>query len=99
VHFCTKSAAKLTPAEAEMATSPQPDKRDSSGRQTSTEGWYRMAGAGFEFIVAVMLFGGIGGALDRWLQTSPWLLIAGAGLGFFTGLYILLKMASGMFKD
>jgi ATP synthase protein I len=82
-----------------MATSPQPDKPRSSRAESSTEGWYKMAGAGFEFIVAVLLFGGIGWALDRWLGTSPWLLIAGAGLGFFAGLYILMKMARGMFKD
>jgi F0F1-type ATP synthase assembly protein I len=81
-----------------MATSPQP-KGPRSRTETSTEGWYRMAGAGFEFIVAVMLFGGIGWGLDRWLGSSPWLLIVGAGFGFFTGLYILMKMAGRMFKD
>ncbi len=58
-----------------------------------------MTGAGFEFIVAVMLFAGIGWLLDRWLETLPWLTVAGAGLGFIIGMYTLLKMARRMFKD
>lgn len=74
---------------------PKPD----SGSSRSTEGWYQMAGAGFEFIVAVLLFGAIGYGLDRWLETSPWCMIVGFGLGFAAGLSILMKMARRTFHD
>lgn len=58
-----------------------------------------MAGAGFEFIVAVMLFAGVGWWLDGRFDTLPWLTVAGTGLGFVLGMYILLKLAKGMFKQ
>lgn len=61
--------------------------------------WGRMAGVGFEFAVAVLLFGGIGWWLDQRLGTRPWLLITGSGLGFVTGLWLLLKAASRTFHD
>lgn len=61
--------------------------------------WYRMAGVGLEFAVAIALFGGIGWLLDRWLQTAPWLLIVGVFLGFAAGLGIVIKLAKQMFHD
>ena len=83
--------------------SDSPRRSDKPGRSTresgSTQGWYQMAGAGFEFIVAVALFGGIGYGLDRWLGTEPWLLVVGFGLGFATGLFLLVKMARRTFHD
>ncbi len=50
-------------------------------------GWHRMTGVGIEFIVAVGLMGGIGYGLDRWLDTSPWLMLVGGVIGFAVGLY------------
>lgn len=82
-----------------MDESSQPEKRPDRRADADTQGWYRMAGAGFEFIVAVMLFAGIGWLLDGWLKTLPWLTVAGAGLGFAVGLYMLVRMAGRMFKD
>lgn len=84
-----------------MSDSPrdQHDRAPLSQADQSTEGWSRMAGAGFEFIVAVLLFGAIGYGLDRWLGSSPWLLLIGFGLGFAAGLGILLKMARRTFRD
>lgn len=64
-----------------------------------TGSWYRMSGVGFEFVVAIALFGGIGWLLDRWLQTAPWLLIAGVFVGFAAGLGIVVKLAKQMFHD
>lgn len=61
--------------------------------------WYRMTGVGIEFVVAVALFTAIGYFADRWLGTSPWLLIAGAGLGFAIGLRAMIKMAMKSFKQ
>ncbi|MCC6579611.1 MAG: AtpZ/AtpI family protein [Phycisphaeraceae bacterium] len=77
---------------------PTPDyKRPSS--DSGMGSWYSMAGAGVEFVVAVLMFAGVGWLLDRWLATAPWLLIAGVAVGFGTGLYILLRMAQRTFRD
>lgn len=65
----------------------------------SNASWSRMAGIGFEFIAAVLLFGGIGWWLDGVLESSPWLLIGGCGLGFGIGLWLMIKAASRMFHD
>ncbi len=71
----------------------------SSGRSEQGElaGWYRMAGVGTEFIAAVAVFGGVGYGLDRWLGTSPWLLLSGCGLGFAVGLWLMYRAASKTF--
>jgi F0F1-type ATP synthase assembly protein I len=65
----------------------------------SLAGWYRMAGAGIEFVVAVGLFAGLGYLADRWLKTSPWLILLGAGLGFAVGLRAMIKMAMRSFRE
>ena len=60
--------------------------------------WYRMAGVGIEFIVAVALFAGIGYAIDRWRGSSPWGVLIGAGLGFAVGLRAMIRAARRSFK-
>lgn len=60
--------------------------------------WYRMAGLGLEFVVAILAMAGIGWWIDRSAGTSPWCLIAGCGLGFAVGLYILFKAAKSSFR-
>ncbi len=72
-------------------------RRAGGGEDTSS--WYRLAGIGFEFIVAVALFGGVGWWLDRSFNTGPWLMIAGFGLGFATGLFLMVRAANRMFHD
>ena len=67
-------------------------------RESDAAGWYRMAGMGFEFVAAILLFGGIGWFLDRQFGTAPWLLIVGFGLGFASGLWIMYKAARKAFK-
>ena len=62
-------------------------------------GWYRMAGVGIEFVVAVGLFAGIGYAVDRWRGTSPWGLIIGAFVGFAVGLRAMIRVANKSFKQ
>ena len=42
-----------------------------------------------EFLAALLVWGGIGYLLDRWLGTEPWLLIAGLVLGNGLGIYLL----------
>jgi ATP synthase protein I len=42
---------------------------------------------GVEFVGAVLVATFIGWALDKWLGTKPWLMIAMLVLGFATGIY------------
>lgn len=47
---------------------------------------------GYTLIGAILLLGGIGYALDRWLGTSPWLLFIGLMIGITVGFYELAKI-------
>jgi F0F1-type ATP synthase assembly protein I len=49
------------------------------------------AGASYTLIGAIVLLGGIGYAVDRWRDTSPWFLLGGLGLGLVVGFYDLAK--------
>lgn len=44
------------------------------------------------FTVATML--GLGWLLDRWLNTSPWLMVAGIVVGSILGLYEFIRLTS-----
>lgn len=46
------------------------------------------------FTVATLL--GLGYLLDRWLKTSPWLMVAGIVLGSILGLYEFIRITSKM---
>ena len=54
-------------------------------QQTLTRSEPRIA-ASYALVGAILLFGGAGYALDRWLDTSPWILagglLMGLGIGF-----------------
>ena len=69
-----------------------------SGAESEAAGWYRMAGVGTEFVAAIGVFAAIGYFLDRWLGSSPWLVLAGSGLGFAAGLWLMYKAARDSFK-
>jgi F0F1-type ATP synthase assembly protein I len=45
----------------------------------------------YTLLGAIILLGGIGYVVDRWLGTSPWLLLAGLLLGLVVGFYELAK--------
>src|SRR5256885_14085247 len=45
------------------------------------------AGASYTLIGAIILLGGIGYAVDRWLGTSPWVLLGGLVVGIVVGMY------------
>jgi F0F1-type ATP synthase assembly protein I len=47
--------------------------------------------ASYTLIGAIMVLGGAGYGLDRWLGTSPWLLLGGLLLGLIVGFYELAK--------
>ena len=49
------------------------------------------ASAGYGLIGALLLFGGVGYAIDRWLGTAPWCLLGGMILGIIVGFYELAK--------
>ena len=49
------------------------------------------AGASYTLIGAIVLLGGIGYALDRWLGTSPWFLLVGLIAGLVVGFYGLAR--------
>ena len=50
--------------------------------------------AGFSLFAAVLAGLIVGWLLDRWLGTSPWLLITGIILGAAAGFYELIRSAS-----
>jgi F0F1-type ATP synthase assembly protein I len=52
-----------------------------------------VAAASYTLLGAIILFGGIGYALDQWRGTSPGFLLAGLLLGIVVGFYELAKAA------
>lgn len=45
----------------------------------------------FTLVGAVVVGGAIGYCIDKWLHTSPWLLLVFGGLGFFAGIREVLR--------
>ena len=78
---------------------PDAPRRVAPPKQGELAGWYRMAGVGIEFVVAVALFAGIGYAIDRWRGTGPWGVLIGLGIGFAVGLRALIRAANKSFKQ
>ncbi len=54
-------------------------------RNDHDSGWALTA----EFLSAILVWSGIGWLLDRWLDTEPWLLVAGIVLGAGLGGWLL----------
>jgi F0F1-type ATP synthase assembly protein I len=44
-------------------------------------------------IGAILFFGGAGYLMDRWLDSSPWLLLIGLAAGVATGSFGLIRLA------
>ena len=72
--------------------------RQGGGRETTSDVAARNAGQlGIGFRIAVDLLAGVavgvgmGLALDRWLGTSPWLLLVFLALGFAAGMMNMLR--------
>ena len=51
------------------------------------------AAASYTLVGGILLLGGIGYALDRWLETSPWFLLVGLAMGMVVGFYELVRTA------
>lgn len=47
--------------------------------------------ASYGLVGSILLFGGIGYALDRWQDTSPWFLLFGLLVGIVFGFFGLVK--------
>lgn len=50
--------------------------------------------AAINLFASVVSLAGIGWLLDRWLLTSPWLLVAGVVLGAIVGFYQFIRLTS-----
>lgn len=50
--------------------------------------------AAFSLFFTVVTLLGLGWLLDRWLGTSPWLMVAGIVLGSALGLYEFVRLTS-----
>ena len=48
------------------------------------------ASAAYTLTGGILVLGGLGYALDRWLATSPWLVLTGLVLGIVVGFYALI---------
>lgn len=83
---------------AKTPSEPRSDSDKSVSDEDQARQWFAMAGIGTEFIVAVLLFGGLGWFLDGRWSTSPWLLLTGMAIGFAGGLYNMVKMARKNFR-
>ena len=66
-------------------------KRSTEALQHTAEQAGPAAGAGYTLIGAIMLLGAVGYGLDRWVGSSPWLLVGGLLLGVAVGMYELAK--------
>jgi len=51
-------------------------------------------GAALTLFASVAAMCGVGWALDRWLGTKPWLLVAGIVLGAIAGFYQFVRIVS-----
>jgi F0F1-type ATP synthase assembly protein I len=80
-----------------VADAPKRETRDSLPRSLAAAGRWageRDRGRGWEdllaeFLAAIFTWAGIGWLVDRWLDTAPWFLIAGAVLGNSLGIYLM----------
>lgn len=50
--------------------------------------------AAFSLFASVVTLFGLGWALDRWLGTSPWLIVIGLVLGAAVGFYQFVRLTS-----
>jgi F0F1-type ATP synthase assembly protein I len=65
--------------------------RSTESLQENAERAGPAAGASYTLIGAILLFGGIGYALDAWRGTSPWFLMGGLLVGIAVGMWELAK--------
>lgn len=59
---------------------------------------YSIVGAGFQLVFSMLFFMGMGYLGDRWLGTTPWLLLLGLGIGLAAGFYAFWLRVSAISK-
>lgn len=69
------------------------NKKSSDADDKASSNLYRLTGMGVELAAAVLGMTLLGYLLDRWLSTSPWLLVSFAIMGIVGGTYNFLKAA------
>ena len=69
---------------------PSSDTNSSMQRNLDDSGLAVLASYGL--LGAILMFGGAGFVLDRWLGTAPWLLIGGLLVGVSVGFYLLGRL-------
>jgi ATP synthase protein I len=76
--------------------------RESTGAGENVASSYRKAGpyldASWQLAGSVLFWVLVGYFVDRWLHTTPWLLVAGAVLGIGLGFYLFFKALSAIGK-
>lgn len=65
--------------------------RSAKSLQENAERAGSAAGAAYTLVGGILVLGGIGYAIDRWRDSSPWGLIIGLTLGVVVGFYDLVK--------
>jgi ATP synthase protein I len=77
----------------EKPSAPQSDPGDEQGRA-----WRRQSASAtelpFVLVLAMLVGGGLGYLLDRWLHTGPWMMIVFGVVGFATGIRDVLRRMS-----
>ncbi len=67
-----------------------------SDRRGALRGLDQSSVMGMELVSATLTWAGIGWLVDRWLGTAPWLLAAGALVGYAAGLTLVWLRARRM---
>jgi ATP synthase protein I len=91
--------ARLDRLSSAIRTETAESLQDKAGSGASAQSTGRAMGLGLrvasELLAGVLVGGGIGWALDRWLGTSPILLIVMLILGMMAGFWSVYKLARG----
>jgi ATP synthase protein I len=69
-----------------------PETEEENQKENRRSGLAYAAALTLFFSVATLL--GLGWLLDRWLNTAPWLMVAGIILGSAVGLYEFVRLTS-----
>lgn len=55
---------------------------------------------GAELVAAILVWGGVGWALDTYvLRTAPWLMVSGFVLGFVLGMYLMYVRSEHSWRE
>ena len=85
--------ARIARAKVEAAVD---EAQSAPGPQRDMTGLGRGMRLGSEFIAAILVGAGMGYLLDRWLGTSPWLLLVMLLIGFAAGVLNVVRAAAEM---